>query len=116
MFFTMYIASFGKTSKDFVVFFNLLRLTGQRNDYGCVFLFHIAGVNNKAIERRKEKIVSKEYYTIIREYYGFPDYINTDLSEKEDCFAFDTEYEANQCLRDIFKNGEWMEQSGDMSR
>ena len=53
--------------------------------------------------------MSKEYYTIIREYYGFPDYINTDLSEKEDCFAFDTEYEANQCLRDIFKNGEWME-------
>lgn len=64
----------------------------------------------------KEKIMSKEYYTIIREHYGFPDYINTDLSEKEDCFAFDTECEANQCLRDIFENGEWMEQSGDMSR
>jgi len=32
--------------------------------------------------------MSKEYYTIIREHYGFPDYINTDLSEKEDCFAF----------------------------
>ena len=49
--------------------------------------------------------MSKEYYTIIREHYGFPDYINTDLSEKEDCFAFDTECEANQCLRDIFENG-----------
>lgn len=51
-------------------------------------------------------MMSKGYYTIIREYYGFPGYINTDLSEKEDCFAFDTECEANQCLRDIFENGE----------
>ena len=54
-------------------------------------------------------MMSKGYYTIIREYYGFPDYLNTDLSKKEDCFAFDTEYEANQCLRDIFENGEWMD-------
>lgn len=53
--------------------------------------------------------MSKEYYTIIRKYYGLPDYLNTDLSKKEDCFAFDTEYEAKQCLRDIFENGEWME-------
>ena len=42
-------------------------------------------------------------------YHGLPDYLNTDLSKKEDCFAFDTEYEAKQCLRDIFENGEWME-------
>ena len=47
--------------------------------------------------------MSKEYYNIIRKYYGFPDYLNTDLSKKEDCFAFDTEYEAKQCLRDIFE-------------
>ena len=28
------------------------------------------------------------------------------LSKKEDCFSFDTEYEANKCLRNIFNNGE----------
>lgn len=55
------------------------------------------------------ELMSKEYYTIIRKYYGLPDYLNTDLSKKEDCFAFDTEYEAKQCLRDIFENGEWVE-------
>ena len=43
------------------------------------------------------------YYTIIREYYGFPDYFNTDLSKKEEYFAFNTEYEAKKCLRDIFE-------------
>ena len=53
--------------------------------------------------------MSKEYYTIVRKYYGLPDYLSTDLSEEEDCFSFDTEYEANKCLRDIFANGEWME-------
>lgn len=53
--------------------------------------------------------MSKEYYIIMRKYYGFPDYYDTDLSKKEDCFSFDTEYEAEQCLRDIFNNGEWME-------
>lgn len=49
------------------------------------------------------------YYTIIREYYGFPDYFNTDLSKKEEYFAFNTEYEAKKCLRDVFKNGEWIQ-------
>ena len=60
---------------------------------------------------RKDGIqkMSKEYYTIVRKYYGLPDYLSTDLSEEEDCFIFDTEYEANKCLRDIFANGEWME-------
>lgn len=53
--------------------------------------------------------MKKEYYVIIRRYYGIPDYCDTDLSKEEDCFAFDTEYEANKCLRDIFENGEWME-------
>ena len=48
--------------------------------------------------------MSKEYYTIVRKYYGLPDYLNTNLSEKEDCFCFNTEHEANKCLRDeIFK-------------
>ena len=49
--------------------------------------------------------MSKEYYTIVRKYYGLPDYLSTDLSEKEDCFCFNTEYEANKCLRDIFVSG-----------
>lgn len=59
--------------------------------------------NRKLIEKERYTLMSKEYYTIIRKYYGFPDYLNTDLSKKEDCFAFDTEYEAKQCLRDIFE-------------
>ena len=53
--------------------------------------------------------MKKEYYTIIRKYYGFPDCFDIDLSEKEDCFTFETEDEAKKCLRDIFANGEWME-------
>nr|DAQ99796.1 MAG TPA: hypothetical protein [Caudoviricetes sp.] len=53
--------------------------------------------------------MSKEYYIIIRKYYGFPNYYDTDLSKKEDCFSFDTEHEAKQCLQDIFNNGKWME-------
>ena len=48
------------------------------------------------------------YYTIIRKYEGLPDYLNTDLSEEDDCFCFDTEYEANKCLSLIFNNGNWM--------
>ena len=31
--------------------------------------------------------MSKEYYTIIRKYYGLPDYLNTDLSKKEQGLA-----------------------------
>lgn len=53
--------------------------------------------------------MGKEYYIIMRKYYGFSNYYDTDLSKKEDCFSFDTEYEANKCLRNIFNNGEWME-------
>lgn len=56
--------------------------------------------------------MSKEYYVIVRKYYGLPDYLSTDLSEEEDCFSFDTEYEANKCLRDIFANGEWKRLEG----
>lgn len=52
--------------------------------------------------------MGKEYYVIMREHYGFPEYLDTDLSDEEDCFDFDTEYEANQCLKQIFNNGEWM--------
>lgn len=48
------------------------------------------------------------YYTIIRKTYGLPDYLNVDLSEEEDCFCFNTEYEANKCLEVLFNNGEWM--------
>lgn len=54
---------------------------------------------------RKEK---EYYYTIIRKTYGLPDYLNTDLSEEEDCFCFDTEYKANKCLELLFDNGNWM--------
>lgn len=53
--------------------------------------------------------MSKEYYIIMRKYYGFPNYYDTDLSKKEDYFSFDTEHEAKQCLQDIFNNGKWME-------
>ena len=53
------------------------------------------------------------YYTIIRKYYGLPDYLNTDLSKEEDCFSFDTEYEAEKCIKDIFNNGEWMHDERD---
>ena len=52
--------------------------------------------------KEEYKKMSKEYYTIVRKYYGLPDYLSTDLSDEEDCFAFDTEYEANKCLRDVF--------------
>lgn len=48
------------------------------------------------------------YYTIIRKYYGLPDYFNKDLSEEEDCFTFDTEQEANKCLELCFDRGNWM--------
>ena len=53
--------------------------------------------------------MNKEYYVIIRKYYGCPDYISTDLSKDTGDFAFDTEYEARQCLRIVFENGEWIE-------
>lgn len=53
--------------------------------------------------------MNKEYYVIMRKCYGFPDYLNTDMSDEEECFSFNTENKANKCLRDIFKNGEWME-------
>ena len=56
--------------------------------------------------------MSKEkeyYYTIVRKYYGLPDYLNTDLSEVEECFIFDTEAEAEHCINLIFNNGEWMQ-------
>ena len=49
------------------------------------------------------------YYTIIRKYYGLPDYLNVDISEEEECFCFDTETEAEKCIKLIFNNGEWMQ-------
>ena len=49
------------------------------------------------------------FYTIMRTYYGLPDYFDTALSKEEDCFCFDTEEEAETCLKLIFDNGEWME-------
>lgn len=48
------------------------------------------------------------YYVIMRKYYGLPDYLSTDLSEKEDCFSFDTEEEANHCIATCFHDGRWM--------
>ena len=53
--------------------------------------------------------MNEEDYVIMRKYYGLPDYLNTDMSEEDEVFSFNTEREANKCLRDIFKNGEWME-------
>lgn len=57
--FTMYIASSEESSKDFVVFFgyflNLLRPTGQRHGYDCVFLFHISSVNKTISKAKGEK-------------------------------------------------------------
>ena len=47
----------------------------------------------------------KYYYTIFMKRIGFP-YYDIDLSENEDCFVFDTEQEANVCLKLIFDNGE----------
>lgn len=47
----------------------------------------------------------KYYYTIFMKRIGFPHY-DIDLSEDEDCFVFDTEQEANVCLKLIFNNGE----------
>ena len=51
---------------------------------------------------------NKYYYTIMMKTYGLPDYLNKDLSEEEDCFIFDTEREANECLKSIFNNGDWI--------
>ena len=47
----------------------------------------------------------KYYYTIFMKRIGFP-YYDIDLSDEEECFAFDTEQEANECLKLIFDNGE----------
>lgn len=47
----------------------------------------------------------KYYYTIFRKAIGFP-HDPIDLSDEEECFAFDTEQEANECLKLIFDNGE----------
>lgn len=51
--------------------------------------------------------MKKYYYTIIRKYYGIN--YSVDISEEEDCFIFNTETEAKQCLKSIFNNGDWME-------
>ena len=52
---------------------------------------------------------NKYYYTIMMKKYGLPDYFNKDLSEEDDCFIFDTEREANECLKLIFNNGNWID-------
>lgn len=49
-------------------------------------------------------------YTIYRKYYGLPDYLSHCMENDEDgVFIFDTEYEANECLKQIFANGDWIE-------
>ena len=50
----------------------------------------------------------KYYYTIFRQSIGFP-HDPIDLSDEEECFAFDTEQEANECLKLIFDNGNWID-------
>ena len=52
---------------------------------------------------------NKYYYTIMMKTYGLPDYFNKDLSVEEDCFIVDTEREANECLKLIFNNGNWID-------
>ena len=47
----------------------------------------------------------KYYYTIFMKTIGLP-HDDIDLSDEEECFAFDTEKEANECLKLIFNNGE----------
>ena len=44
-------------------------------------------------------------YTIVRKTIGLPDYLNTYLGKEEDCFIFETEYEAKECLQLCFENG-----------
>lgn len=44
-------------------------------------------------------------YTIVRKRIGMPDYFNIYLCEVEDCFLFETEYEAYKCLQLCFENG-----------
>lgn len=53
--------------------------------------------------------MNKEYYTIVRKYYGLPDYLSTDMLDEDECFCFNTEHEANKCLYAIFKGGELMQ-------
>ena len=53
--------------------------------------------------------MKKNYYTIIMKTYGLPDYFNKYLSEEEDSFIFNTEKEANDCLKLIFNNGNWID-------
>lgn len=50
----------------------------------------------------------QRYYAIIRHVYGFPNYLDENLSYNEDCFLFKTEEEANYCLKLCFNNGDWM--------
>lgn len=52
---------------------------------------------------------NKYYYTIMMKTYGLPDYLDEDLSKEEDCFIFYTEREANECLKLIFNNGNWID-------
>ena len=44
-------------------------------------------------------------YTIVRKTIGLPDYLNTYLGKEEDCFLFETEHEAKECLQLCFENG-----------
>ena len=56
----------------------------------------------------EENTMEKYFYTIVRKYYGIPDYLNDDLSEEYDCCIFDTEAEAAHCIKTCFNNGEWI--------
>ena len=44
-------------------------------------------------------------FTIVRKSIGLPDYLNTYLGKEDDCFLFETEYEAYKCLQLCFENG-----------
>ena len=64
-------------------------------------------IQNKTKEEKKK--LKNKYYTIMMKTHGLPDYFNKDISEDEDCFIFDTEKEANDCLKLIFNNGKWID-------
>lgn len=55
--------------------------------------------------------MSNMKWTVVRKTYGLPDYMNKYLAKEPDgdCFIFDTEREAIQCINTIFNHGEWID-------
>ena len=46
-------------------------------------------------------------YTIVRKSYGYNDHVY--LGKEDDSFIFDSKKEAEECLKLLFNNGEWMQ-------